>query len=276
MAGQPLVLGIEQPPGGLRFDPATGSVDDDVHRGDHDVILGRYPVDRRLIDVDRGVDGDQHHGHDGVDDGDDRNHDPDVGIEFDARLDRGVDVEQRFDLANHQHRLMSTGPTPSILFLCTGNASRSVMGAAALSRRRPDIPVVTAGTLVLEGLPMSTRTRRAMLDAGLDPLDHRSRQATGSLLAEAALVIAAAPEHVAWVRREHPVHAARTATLIHLVRNLSIEPTPLADRVNGLLLDGHRPDADEEIVDPGGGELDLYIKVAHQIAALVDELAGRL
>ena len=26
MAGQPLVLGIEQPPGGLRFDPATGSV----------------------------------------------------------------------------------------------------------------------------------------------------------------------------------------------------------------------------------------------------------
>lgn len=272
MVGQPLVLGVEQPPCGLRIDPATGSVDDNVHRRNDDVILGRYPIDRRVVDDHRH----QHNGHDGVDDGDDRH--PDVGIEFDNGLDRDVDVdvEQRFDVGDQQHRLMSAGPRPSILFLCTGNASRSVMGAAALSRRRPDIPVFTAGTLVLEGLPMSTRTRRAMLDAGLDPSDHRSRQATGSLLADAALVVAAAPEHVAWVRREHPVHAARTATLIHLVRKLPTEPTPLADRVTELLLDEHRPDADEAIVDPGGGELDLYIKVAHEIVALVDELAGRL
>lgn len=265
-------MGLEQPPGGLRVDPATGSADDDIHRRNHDVILGRHTVDSRLVDVDR----DEHHGHDGVDDGDDRHHDPDVGLEFDAGLDRGVDFEQQFALVDHQYRLMSTGPRPSILFLCTGNASRSVMGAAALSRRRPDIPVITAGTLVLEGLPMSTRTRRAMLDAGLDPSYHRSRQATGSLLAEAGLVIAAAPEHIAWVRREHPVHAARTATLIHLVRKLSTEPTPLTDRVTELLLAEHQPDSDEEIVDPGGGELDLYIKVAHEIVALVEELADRL
>jgi protein-tyrosine-phosphatase len=96
------------------------------------------------------------------------------------------------------------------------------------------------------------------------------------MLAESALVIAAAPEHVAWVRREHPVHVDRTATLIHLVRSLSTNRSPLTDRVSDLDLGEHRSKPDEEIVDPGGGELELYVRVAHQIVSLVDDLADRL
>lgn len=267
MAGQPILLGFKQPPGQPRLHQTSDPGDARVNDRDNDTNLGRHPIDGFEFDVD--VD-------DRVDDGDHRVHNLDIGVEFDHGFHDGINVERRVDLIDHRHRLMPAGPRPSILFLCTGNASRSVMGAAALARRRPELAIVTAGTLVVEGLPLSARTRQAMLDAGLEPSQHRSQQATRPMLAESTLVIAAAPEHVAWVRREHPDHVERTATLIHLVRSLSTARSPLGDRVRELDLGEHRPRPDEEIVDPGGGELELYVEVAHQIVSLVDRLAHRL
>ena len=43
----------------------------------------------------------------------------------------------------------------SVLFLCTVNAAGSVLGGAALRSMRPDVEVATAGTLSVDGLPMS-------------------------------------------------------------------------------------------------------------------------
>src|SRR5947207_2140761 len=108
----------------------------------------------------------------------------------------------------------------SILFLCTGNAARSVFGGAVLSSLRADVRVVTAGTLCIPGQPISGRARAALIALGL-PLDgHRSRQLVSSDLADVDLVVAAAGEHVEYVRREHPDAAAVTGTLKRLVRDL--------------------------------------------------------
>ena len=65
----------------------------------------------------------------------------------------------------------------SVLFLCTGNAARSVMAGVALRERRPDLTVETAGTLSVDGMPISWRTRAALDDVGLPWPKHASRQA---------------------------------------------------------------------------------------------------
>ena len=54
----------------------------------------------------------------------------------------------------------------SVLVLCTGNATRSVIAGAVLRAHLPDVDVVTAGTLSIDGLPMSWRTR-----AGFESID---------------------------------------------------------------------------------------------------------
>jgi protein-tyrosine-phosphatase len=125
---------------------------------------------------------------------------------------------------------ISLSVRPVVLFVCTGNAARSVMAGAALAQRRSDLVVQTTGTLVVDGQPMSWRTPAALASMGLATPRHRSRQASVGDLEDADVIIALAPEHVAWVRREHPSCAAQTAILRRLATPLPAGEEPLACR----------------------------------------------
>ncbi len=96
--------------------------------------------------------------------------------------------------------------------------------AGALLADTPEIVVATRGTHVVEGMPMSLRTRSALVALGVNDHSHRSRQLSSDDLREADLVVAMAREHVQFVRRVHPQAAARTATLKRLAARPSRRP----------------------------------------------------
>jgi protein-tyrosine phosphatase len=159
-----------------------------------------------------------------------------------------------------------------VIFLCTGNAARSVMGGAIARKNHPEIEVVTAGTHVVEGMPMSWRTRDALSGIGYQADGHRSTQLRERDIAEADLIIAMAAEHVAYIRRMHPDAADRTATLKRLARDLAVDDAPLAERLGALALASAELEDWEDVVDPAGGELEDFEAVAREI----DELLGQV
>ena len=150
------------------------------------------------------------------------------------------------------------------------------MAGAILREHVPGLLVTTSGTHVIEGMPMSWRTRDAILSLGLPIPDHRSRQATVSELDSADLVIALAREHVAWMRRVHPKAAPRTATLKRLARDLPDDATPLVDRVAGMNLHEVQLEPGEDVMDPAGGDLDVFLDCAREIAGLLHAVIPRL
>jgi protein-tyrosine-phosphatase len=163
---------------------------------------------------------------------------------------------------------------PEVLTLCTGNAARSVMAGAML--RSAPVHIVTAGTHVVEGQPMSRRTRDALASVEMVADGHRSHQLTDGDVATADLIIAMAGEHVNFIRRRYPEAAAKTASIKRLCRDLPDGPEPLAERVARLDLAEAVIDGWEDVEDPAGGDDEMYLACARELAGFCMELLPRL
>jgi protein-tyrosine-phosphatase len=157
-----------------------------------------------------------------------------------------------------------------LVTLCTGNAARSVMAGAML--RSAPLHIVTAGTHVIEGQPMSRRTRAALESVGFSADGHRSHQLTEADIDDSVLILAMAAEHVSYVRRKHPGAAHRTASIKRLVRDLPAGPDPLAHRMARLRLAEVEIGAWEDVEDPAGGEDPVYLSCAAELADLCARL----
>jgi protein-tyrosine-phosphatase len=163
-----------------------------------------------------------------------------------------------------------------ILFVCTGNAARSVMAGAMWRALAPDWEVATAGTHVLEGQPMSWRTREAMDRLGFSANGHRSHQLTGSDAAKADLVVAFEGWHIAYIRRTHPEAAAKSATMRRWVRDVPSTTGELPVRVKALDLGRVTLEPWEEVDDPAGGDVEEVAACARQILDLTTALLESL
>jgi len=74
----------------------------------------------------------------------------------------------------------------------------------------------------------------------------------------------------------HPRAAPRTATLKRLARDLPAGSEPLEERVESLDLANVVLEPWEDVIDPAGGDVDVFHETAREIQTLIHALAPRL
>jgi protein-tyrosine-phosphatase len=149
------------------------------------------------------------------------------------------------------------------------------MAKLMLARARPDLEVDGAGTLVLEGHPMSVRTRKALERHDLVDLSHRSRQ-FGEEHLGADLILAMEPDHLGWISRNHPDELARVGLLPDVVKRWPSDVNTIPVGVQRLAFEDHESSDADTVIDPAGGEQPEFDRCADELAALIERLATLL
>lgn len=162
-----------------------------------------------------------------------------------------------------------------VLTLCTGNVARSVMLAYMLSdlaeAEGRDWRVRSAGTHVIEGQAMSSRTRAALEkvpELGEHRYGaHRSHQISPADAAWADVILAAELDHVRFVEREFA-----GACAVQLGAFVAHAPAgrALVDQLGEVAR--HVPTSELDVSDPAGGEQSDYDACARELWVLAQRV----
>ncbi len=73
-----------------------------------------------------------------------------------------------------------------------------------------------------------------------------------------------------------PAPLPRTATLKRLARDLPDDGTPLGERLAAMQLADVVLEPEEDVLDPAGGDLDVFLECGQEIAGLLHQVIPRL
>lgn len=173
-----------------------------------------------------------------------------------------------------------------VLFVCSGNTCRSSMAEALLRKmlggdkeQSSSITVSSAGTGALPGDPASENAIRAMQAEGIDLTGHRATRLDRQMVLESDLVLTMTSRHKEAVLGIVPEAGGRVFTLkefIGGVTNPGSEANPGRGSPPGKGQDGDLPGENLDIADPFGGSLEIYLRVAGELKALLQKSLPRI
>jgi|GEM_PF-6029514 len=179
-----------------------------------------------------------------------------------------------------------------VLFVCTGNIHRSVMGERLMrSRIRPRLPVAirSAGTQAAVDHPIGEYSAIALKELGGNPEGHKPQQLQAAVAASADLILTAEIEHRQFILRDTPAALRRAFSLREFARLaegvVSLNPSdPFdVDRVRAQVLQisaqrglARQATRSEDIPDPVGASLKETRERAREIAECVDAVIETL
>jgi protein-tyrosine phosphatase len=179
-----------------------------------------------------------------------------------------------------------------VLFVCTGNIHRSVMGERLLrSLIRPHLPVAirSSGTEAALDHSIGEYTATALKELGADPARHKPQQLQATVAASADLILTAEIEHREVVLLKAPTALRRAFSLREFARLAAqVEPLNPADpfdveavraqvlRVSAQRGLAPRATRSEDIADPVGASLKETRACADEIAECLHVVVATL
>ncbi len=163
--------------------------------------------------------------------------------------------------------------------LCTGNVARSVMLGYMFTSIAEvngfDWQIRSAGTHVIEGNAMSSRTKSALVsleDLGAHHYNaHRSHQLSDEDVAWADVIVTSEAAHVNFVRKNFPDGAPKTVMLDQFIveapRDASFD-----EQIGFVAL--RQPSMFFDVEDPAGGDQETYDACVRQLWAMAKDFSA--